>query len=446
MSVDQVNTAQSIRRIDDLPLYKCGIPVFGSLRAFRQNPLTFHLEPYRRFGSAYWIQFVGRRIFVLAGLAANTFVWKNGDAWRYHESQKYFREAFDASYLLQLDGAPHRAKRRRLSHGYRHTDLISSIPRMCQALHRELAHIKSTTTDLRLLCDRLTIAMHCQAILQLDLPEGMDANVNALQAKILQMPLLGPLRNLGFRSPFFTQLKRSVFAVINQLLDDHAARSSIDNDIWSAILKAHPADEPPVQRQELAYDLFLLFEAGAEVTAHLLLWALLYIYRHPAWLAELRAELASYQEGSCTDLSNWPKLMATVFEIERLRPPVPFHTLSAADTIEFEGFCIPQGTLIQHIGTLTHFLPEIYDNPMQFCPQRFLQGNRYPPEALATYGYGIRSCIGKGMVRIIIPLAIAHIVTHYDIQFNFEPSFRPKMTSVITPAESALPVSFSTRR
>ena len=88
-------------------------------------------------------------------------------------------------------------------------------------------------------------------------------------------------------------------------------------------MKAHPQTEPPIPRYELVHDLSQLFMGGSTTTSLLVAWILLYVYQDSEWLGELRAELESWDPDSFQKLDQYPKLWATVLEIERLKPPVP---------------------------------------------------------------------------------------------------------------------------
>lgn len=434
----QTRSAPSGRSVRDIPIYRTGMPLVGPTRRFNTDPLTFHLEPYRKLGSIYRMQLFHRQRVVLAGIEANDFVWRNNDLWRYSEQRRVWREGLSSTYLLQLDGEPHRKKRRRITPAFTFEALQATMPLMSRAFHAEMQTLPATPVDLRDLCSRLIICMIGQSLCQMDVTRERQAALTKLEFNVLIGNILGPLRSLWYRRPAFHRVKRDWIALIDQMLIERERSSSTDEDLLSLMLKAYPPSEPPISQEELAYDLFLLLEAGWETTAYLLLWTLMYVYHDPVWLEELRAEMQEHPPETLTHLSAWPKLNATVIEVERLRPPVPYNDLIPAHDFEYQGFRVPKSALILHASALTHFLPELYADPLDFKPQRFLDGAGCPAKAHATYGGGAHYCLGQPLARVLVQQALAHLLCDYQLVFETKPSFRFAMPGVIAPIERSL--------
>ena len=202
------------------------------------------------------------------------------------------------------------------------------------------------------------------------------------------------------------------------------------------ILAAHPKDAPPIARQELIYDLSQLFMAGSTTTSQVILWALIFLTKNQAWLAELKEELRAWDPFEFTGMAAFPKLKATLLEIERLRPPGASLTRICGQDFSFKGYRIPKGTPVLHLGTLCHFLPEIYENPLEFRPQRFLDNPALPAKNVhGIFGGGAHSCVGQPLVRILTPLLIADLITRYNIEFLTEISTKARLDVVTTPVE-----------
>lgn len=459
MNTHQELGFRSLRRLRDLPVYKPGKPIIGSTQALLADPITFHLEPYRRFGPLYRMRLVSRQHLVMAGLEANEFIWRNSQLWNYNQRMVIFRAGYDDKAVLQLDGEPHRKKHRRMVQGHKYSALIPLASQMERALASEIDALTGGQADLRALCKRVTSCMTYRAILQLDLPDGVDAKIDAFSQYVLAGDIynmlagyrlggaLEPLLQLWYRRPVYKRMVGELLDLIGQVLDERERNPPQQDDILSHMLKSHPADEPPLSRAEIASDVLFLFPAGTEPTSHLLLWALMYVYHDPEWLAALREELHGWTPESVQNLNEWPRLKATLIETERVRPLLPNFILIAAQDFEYQGVHVPKGTPVLHAAAVTHFLPEIYPDPLNFKPDRFLTGTGYPPgRAHTTYGGGAHSCIGQSLARVEALVGLAHIVANYDLEFERAPSFRPSMGVVLTPSEPALPMRFVPRR
>jgi cytochrome P450 len=132
--------------------------------------------------------------------------------------------------------------------------------------------------------------------------------------------------------------------------------------------------------------------------------------------------------------------------MERLRPPNAIVQRITAKTFTFKGYEIPKGSKVAHLHTLCHFLPEYYADPMEFRPQRFLENPELPLRGVhGTFAGGAHSCPGQPLVRVVAPLLIANIVTHYDMHFETPLSMEAKLDVVVTPKEKSIIGRFTPR-
>jgi cytochrome P450 len=405
-------------------------------RAYRRDPLLAFLPAYQQLGPIFRCNFIGREVVVMGGLEANEVTWGNNDYWDYHQTNAHFREQFDESYLNQLEGDAFYKKRRRTAQGFKPSVLLRQSAAMSEVLYKEVAEVAGEPVEMRLFCMRLIICMTGRVLMQTNLPKGMDRTMALSNRDMLRAPTLGKWRHLFYWKPARIYRRRKIFKFLGGLLDERARNPQPTADILSLILAAHPADDPPIPRQELIYDLSQLFMAGSTTTSQVILWTLMFLAQDPAWLAELREELRDWDPFNFTGMSSFPKLKATLLEIERLRPPGATQTRITAREFAFAGYLIPKSTPVLHLGTLCHFLPEVYTDPLAFRPQRFLDNPGLPPKnAHGIFGGGAHSCVGQSLVRLLSPLLVADLVQKYAIHFETDLSLQTKLDVVTTPVE-----------
>ena len=219
------------------------------------------------------------------------------------------------------------------------------------------------------------------------------------------------------------------------------------DDILSRILKSHPQKEPPIPRHEMVHDLSQLYMGGSTTTAALISWTLLYTYQDREWLAELREELASWDAARLIKMNDFPKLRATLFEIERLKPSIPIFLRIAAKDFAFRGYRIPKDTPVIHLHTLCHFLEDHYADPLKFNPRRFLENPGLPERDIhGTYGGGEHGCVGQNLARVAPVVAVGDIVSRYDLEFvDGPPSMKERYDVTTAPAERDIRVRFVPR-
>jgi cytochrome P450 len=430
---------------EKIPLY---IPPEGGDCSQRQrnDPLLAFEEAYRKLGPIFRCRLGGEEVVVMGGVKANEAVWGNNDYWDYYRTNAHFREQFNESYLNQLEGTAFYKKRRRTVQGFKPSVLLAQASGMSRVLFQEIDDLKGEPVEMRIFAMRLYVCMTARVLMQTDLPKGLDRTMAISNRDMLRADSLGKWRHLFYLKPTRIWRRKKIFAFLGNVIDRRERNPVATDDILSLVLAAHPKDEPPIPRQELIYDLSQLIMGGSTTTSQVILWTLIFLDKNPEWLAELRQELASWDPNQFSGMANFPKLRATLLEIERLRPPGTMVRRYAARDFSFDGYNIPKGTKVAHLQTLCHYLPEFYDRPLEFRPQRFLENPALPPKNVhGLFGGGAHSCVGQPLVRVVAPLLVADIVTRYDVHFEVPLSLKLKVDVVITPREPKIMARFVLR-
>lgn len=429
----------------DFPLYAPGDPYWGPTLGLKRDPIGYHLKAYRKFGPIYRTTFHGRESLVVGGLEANDFIWRNSALWDYGITRASFQEEFGTTYLTGLNGEAHKRKRRRLNPAFRPDFLASASAGMVRTARLHAAASSGQTFDLRYFCHELLLMMTAEALLGLAVPAATRRAIIRVERDLLLGGGQGPGRQAWFQRPTYVRDKKRVVAFLSALVDRWTADPAAAPEMYRAVTRPPEDGEEPITRQELIGDVYLLLTGGLNSTANLVLWTLLYVYHRPDWLEQLRSEVAGAPPEQFAGMRQWPKIKATVLEIERLRPPTPVNTLAAAADFEFQGIAIPKGTFLTHFMALTHFQPEIYEDPEAFRPERFLDERAYPPKAHTAFGGGAHMCIGMPLARLEVPLILATLLPAFDLEFPKRPSFQGRHSAALTPRERMLRVTLRPR-
>jgi cytochrome P450 len=86
-------------------------------------------------------------------------------------------------------------------------------------------------------------------------------------------------------------------------------------------------------------------------------------------------------------------LEATIKETLRMRPVVTDVARQLTCDIELDGYRIPAGAAVMPAIAAVHFRADLYPNPDEFRPERFLEGGP-DPYTWIPFGGGVRRCIG----------------------------------------------------
>jgi cytochrome P450 len=437
MTTFPAQAAVPLRTPDDFPRYAPGLPVLGPTLGLLRDPIGYHLEAYRRFGPIYRTTFLGSESLCLGGMEVNEFIWRNSELWNYGLTRSAFREEFGEDYLTQLDGQRHKKKRVRLNPSFRPDFLMRGSGKMITTARENLEQVAGQTLDLRQFCYRLLLRMTTKGMLGLELPEETENAILQVEKDLLLGGLFGSARRLWFNRPVYRRAKKKVMTFLGELVARWTADPAGAPEMFKLVLKT-PEGEPAPNADELMGDLYLLITGGLNSTANLILWTLMYVYHRPDWLQELEAEVAAVPPEQFTAMKQWPKIKATILEIERLRPATPVNVLIPVGDFEYEGITFQKGRPVTHFLVLPHFLPEIYEQPESFLPERHLGDRLYPGKAHATFGGGAHMCIGMPLARLQSPLILASLIQDYAVEYAGRPSFVGRLSAALTPSDKTV--------
>lgn len=84
---------------------------------------------------------------------------------------------------------------------------------------------------------------------------------------------------------------------------------------------------------------------------------------------------------------------------------------------ELNGFKIPAGAHVVPLISNVHMNPDLWDEPSEFRPSRFLnsEGKVVKPEFFIPFGVGRRMCLGSSLARIEVFLFFSNFLHRFDL-------------------------------
>ncbi|XP_070816719.1 cytochrome P450 2J6-like [Chaetodon trifascialis] len=164
-----------------------------------------------------------------------------------------------------------------------------------------------------------------------------------------------------------------------------------------------------------------LFLAGTETTATTLLWALVFLIKHPDIQDKVHAEIdrviGQNRLPSMADRANLPYTDAVIHEIQRVGNIIPLNgfRMAAKDT-RLGGYFIPKGTSIMPNLTSVLFDKTEWETPDSFNPGHFLnaEGKFVKREALLPFSAGKRVCLGEGLAKMELFLFLVGLLQKFS--------------------------------
>ena len=247
-------------------------------------------------------------------------------------------------------------------------------------------------------------------------------------------------RRFGRGDPL-DDLRRDLEAVDEVLLAEiaeHRSAPDLDarDDILSMLVGVRFSDGEGMSDTELRDQLMTLLLAGHETTATALAWTFDLLLRNPASLARLRAELNDDGEDY---------LRAVITESLRLRPVVPLAGRRLGAELRVGEHVLPPGTDVTPAFWLTHTRPDLYPQPLEFRPERFLDD---PPETYAwvPFGGGVRRCLGATFAEFEMRVVLRHVIERCDLRLERRSPERIARRNITFSPRRGTPVIVGSRR
>ena len=235
--------------------------------------------------------------------------------------------------------------------------------------------------------------------------------------------------DLGAWSPGsqFNRMKQEIDELLYAEIRER--RANFDpgrSDILSMLLGARDEAGQSMTDEELRDELITLLLAGHETTATALSWALYWIHKLPHIRETVMAELQAL--GSNPDpmaIARAPYLSAICSETLRIYPvAIITESRIAKMPIEVMGRSFDTEAMLAPCIYLIHQREDLYPNPRQFKPERFLE-RQYSPYEYLPFGGSNRRCIGAAFALFEMKLALAHILTHAHLDLTSDRPIKP---------------------
>jgi len=230
------------------------------------------------------------------------------------------------------------------------------------------------------------------------------------------------------------QVDRLIYA---EIADRRSQPDSSRTDILSLLMAAQDEAGEGLTDEELRDELMTLLLAGHETTATALTWALYWIHSFPSVQEKLIQELATLDRPLDPNVvQRLPYLSAVCSETLRIYP-IAMLTFPRVvrSPVTLSGQTLSPGTIVLGSIYLTHQRPDLYPNPEQFNPDRFLH-RQFSPFEYLPFGGGARRCIGMAFAQFEMKVILSQILAHATLTLKNDRPVRPKrrgVTSAPTP-------------
>jgi len=393
------------------------------------DPLGLLRDAYERHGPVFSLRVLSTRVVFMLGPAANhrilvshaaDFTWRDGA----------FSDLIPllGDGLLTIDGEFHRRSRRIMLPAFQRERIAAALTTMEAEIGRAVEPWRAgDRIDVYAWARRLALRVAMRALFGLDPDARRDGLDPALEferalsfygAEYWLQVLRGP------RTPFARLLdaRRRLDGLIFGEIRRRRRTGARGEDLLSLLLDAEDDDGSRLSDAHIRDEVMTLLFAGHDTTTATVAFLFHALAHHPDTAAAIAAELPARPGYEDLMDGRLVALDRAVDETLRLYPPAWIGPRRAVRTFTFAGVTVPAGAPVNYSSYVSHRLPDVWDAPDAFRPERFADRAAWPKGAYVPFGAGSRQCLGMRFGQLEIKAIAARILSAHRLEL--EPGYR----------------------
>ncbi|MBW4477617.1 MAG: cytochrome P450 [Tolypothrix brevis GSE-NOS-MK-07-07A] len=338
--------------------------------------------------------------------------------------------------ILQLDGARHKHRRKLLMSAFHGARMQACGQRICELTEKimSLQAIGKPFLAYSTIED-ITLAVGIEIVMGLCEGARYD-RIKRLFALFEVTEKLSFWRwNFGgqSREKYLLYLQQELLQILDAEVQERRQQADPSRtDMLSELVLATDETGEPITDEEIRDLLISPIGAAQGASATAIAWALYWIHHLPHVRDRLLEELNALGENpDITSILALPYLNAVCNEVLRIYPTQLFTFPRIVESpVEIMGYRLnPETILIANIYS-THQREDLYPQPKQFKPERFLE-RQFSTYEFLPFGGGSRVCIAGTFALFEMKLVLATILSHYQLKLNKKQVEKPKFDGLL---------------
>lgn len=420
------------------------------------RPLDFMDKRTHKYGDFYQVTFKNAppTLMTCNPQAIEDIFTASGDLLEVGKGNQILKFLVGDNSLLLLDGKTHKNRRRLLMPPFHGESLQKCSQEIVKISEKVINYWQPNQSfRVRIVMQEVTMRVILTVVF------GIDSGVRYERLRELLTQLLDifntPLsssfiffswlqKDWGKYSPWgrFLRLKAEIKTLIHAEIEERRELLNSEKlqhqDILSLLLLAKDENGAGMSDQELHDELITLLFAGHETTASALGWLFYWIHYLPEIKDKLLFELNALKDKSdYKAINNLPYLNAVILETLRIYP-IAAGTFARILTkpMSIKGHDFQANTALMISIYSLHHREDLYPNPKQFNPNRFLE-KTYSAYQYIPFGGGNRRCIGSALALLEMKLVAATILSRFQLALtNNRPMLPVRRGLTIAPPAS----------
>ncbi|CDK25336.1 unnamed protein product [Kuraishia capsulata CBS 1993] len=252
-----------------------------------------------------------------------------------------------------------------------------------------------------------------------------------------------------------------IFEVCAQAAKDHIAaggKPTCIADAWVFLMqeardnKTEDVNSKLLVREfsnkEISEAIFTFLFASQDASSSACCWLFQVIADRPEVAAKIRAEQLAVRNGdpnmplSSAMIDEMTYTNMAVKECLRYRPPVIMVPYVAKKAYPIsESYTVPKGAMIIPTTYPALHDPEVYDDPEEFIPERWVEGSKASKNTKnwLVFGTGTHVCLGQNYVKMVFAALVGKAFLFHDIEHTITPlSEKIKVFATLFPQDDLI--------
>ena len=216
--------------------------------------------------------------------------------------------------------------------------------------------------------------------------------------------------------------KARIEEMFMDLINERRRNPLEPKDLLQELVESTYSDGTPIPDHIMISMLLFIPWAAHETTVGAAGWTLIDLLQNPAYMQKVKQELEEVlgddNQWTMAKLKQLKHMDWAILESERKHPVAHMILRGVREDIEFEGFKIDQGSLLFLAPETAHNIPEVFEQPEKYDPERFSPGRLEGSKtySLIGFGGGPHRCAGVNFAKMEIKILVAKLMQNYNME------------------------------
>jgi len=402
-------------------------PSFVRTHRMVQDPLPLLLENYERHGPVFTLRILhAPNVFMLGPEANHHILVSHAENFRWRDGGFGDLIPLLGDGLLTIDGEFHRKSRRIMLPAFHRDQIAASLGIMRREVELALAGFyDGVRVDVYRWARELALRIAMRALFGFD-PDERHARLDPAREFERALSFYGReywlqvLRGPGTPWSSMQSARAKLDRLIFGEIERRRRTGERGADALSLLLDARDSEDGSrLSDRHVRDEVMTLLFAGHDTTTATVSFLLRELARAPEWADRVAAEQSAASPDAAALMGGaFPALDMVLDETLRLYPPAWIGPRRCTEEFEFAGITIPAGTPVNYSSWASHHLPDVWEDPERFDPERFAPGRRerIPKGAYVPFGGGSRTCIGMRFGQLEIKTIVTRVLREFRLE------------------------------